>query len=380
MGRWSHLFAAVKVLTDTGLPVAIHAIADGRDVAPTSAPAYFQALEAGLPAGARVATVTGRYFALDRDQRWDRVETAYRAMVLGGGATGSSPSQVIAKAYDAGVTDEFIPATVLEGLHRHERRATACFASISALIGRGRFWRPLPIPTLTPLTRGPRPDLTMLGMVSYSDRHDRYMDTAFPKRDLRNTLGEWVSKHGKTQFRLAETEKYPHVTFFLNGGVETPWPGEDRFMPPSPKVATYDLCPEMSAEAVTQRFVTAIEAGYDLIVTNYANPDMVGHTGDMAAAVAACEAVDRGLGRVTAALEQVGGVMIVTADHGNCEQMIDPETGGAHTAHTTNLVPVILFNAKGRLRDGRLADVAPTVLALMGLDGPPEMTGESLLQ
>jgi len=194
-------------------------------------------------------------------------------------------------------------------------------------------------------------------------------------------LGEWVAKQGRTQFRLAETEKYPHVTFFLNGGAETPNTGEDRFMPASPKVATYDLQPEMSSGEVTDRFVAAIETGYDLIVTNYANPDMVGHTGDLQAAMAACAAVDTGLGRVVAALKAAGGAMIVTADHGNCETMIDPDTGEPHTAHTLNLVPVIMIGGPdgATLRDGRLADLAPTLLQLMGLDQPSEMTGESLI-
>ena len=197
-----------------------------------------------------------------------------------------------------------------------------------------------------------------------------------------NTLGEWVAKQGMTQFRLAETEKYPHVTFFLNGGQEEPEPREDRFMPKSPKVATYDLQPEMSSEEVTDRFVEAIEAGYDLIVTNYANPDMVGHTGDLAAAIKACEAVDRGLSRVVAALEKAGGAMVLTADHGNCETMVDPETGGPHTAHTTNLVPVALVGGPEgvTLADGRLADLAPTLLELMELEQPEEMTGRSLIR
>jgi len=194
-------------------------------------------------------------------------------------------------------------------------------------------------------------------------------------------LGEWVAKQGLTQFRLAETEKYPHVTFFLNGGKETPEIGEDRFMPLSPKVATYDLQPEMSAPEVTAKFVEAIEQGYDLIVTNYTNPDMVGHTGDLQAAMKACEAVDQGLAKVVEALEKAGGAMVITADHGNCEIMIDPETGGAHTAHTLNPVPVAVFGGpKGvTLRNGRLADLAPTLLDLMELPQPDEMTGQSLL-
>ncbi|NVK60346.1 MAG: alkaline phosphatase family protein, partial [Rhodobacteraceae bacterium] len=206
--------------------------------------------------------------------------------------------------------------------------------------------------------------------------------TAYPKRVIVNTIGEWVAKHKLRQFRLAETEKYPHVTFFLNGGKEEPEEGEDRFMPKSPKVATYDLQPEMSEPEVADRFVAAIESGeYDLIVTNFANPDMVGHTGVLEAAIAACEAVDHGLGRVVAALEKVGGAMLVIADHGNCETMWDEATNGPHTAHTTNLVPVILYGGPegAKVHDGRLADVAPTLLQLMNLEQPEEMTGQSLI-
>ena len=222
----------------------------------------------------------------------------------------------------------------------------------------------------------------MLGMVEYSTGHNAYMATAFPKRVIVNCLGEWVSKQGLTQFRLAETEKYPHVTFFLNGGREVPFEGEERAMPASPKVATYDLQPEMSAAEVADHLVSAIERGFDLIVVNFANPDMVGHTGSLPAAIKACEAVDQGLGRALGALQAKGGAMIVTADHGNCEMMVDPVTGGPHTAHTVNPVPVILVGGPegATLRQGgRLADLAPTVLQLMGLPQPPEMTGESLI-
>ena len=218
-------------------------------------------------------------------------------------------------------------------------------------------------------------------MVDYSAAHDRYMTAVYPKQEIRNTLAEWVAAHGLRQFHIAETEKYPHVTFFLNGGKESPVPGEHRYMAQSPKVATYDLQPEMSAPEVTDHLVAAIAAGYDLIVVNFANPDMVGHTGDLDAAMAACAAVDAGLGRAIEAVAAAGGAMIVTADHGNCETMIDPVTGGPHTAHTTNLVPVILFGgpADARLTDGSLADLAPSLLALMGLTQPPEMTGTSLI-
>ena len=209
------------------------------------------------------------------------------------------------------------------------------------------------------------------------------MTAAYPKRQVTNTLGAWVASHGLRQFRLAETEKYPHVTFFLNGGKEAPEPGEDRHMPSSPRVATYDLAPEMAAGEVTDRLVQAIGEGYDLIVVNYANPDMVGHTGSLPAAIRACEAVDRGLGRMVEALDRVGGAAVVIADHGNCEMMVDPATGGPHTAHTTNPVPVIVYRGPqgASLRQGgRLADVAPTVLDLMGLVPPPEMTGRSLIE
>ncbi len=222
----------------------------------------------------------------------------------------------------------------------------------------------------------------LLGMVDYSAKHDEYMTAAYPKRQVVNTLGAWVAAKGLRQFRLAETEKYPHVTFFLNGGKETPETGEDRFMPSSPKVATYDLAPEMAAAEVSAKLVEVIEGGYDLVVVNFANPDMVGHTGSLPAAIRACEAVDKGLGMMLAALEKTGGAAVVIADHGNCETMIDPVTGGPHTAHTTNPVPVIVFGgpAGASTRKGRLADVAPTVLDLMGLDLPPEMTGKTLIE
>lgn len=380
-GHLVHIAAAARAITDAGVSVVVHAITDGRDVAPSSARHFMCALMDILPPQARIATVTGRYFAMDRDNRWDRVETAYRAMVLGQGRLAPDPLAAVAAAQEAGQTDEFIPAHVVgdyagfaEGdglfcLNFRSDRAREILAAIAD-------------PDFDGFVRDKPALAALLGMVSYSDRHDGWFDTVFPKRDIRNTLGAWVAQHGLRQFRLAETEKYPHVTFFLNGGVEAPYPGEDRNMPQSPKVATYDLQPEMSAAAVTQAFVEAIGAGYDLIVTNYANPDMVGHTGDIAAAVKACEAVDAGLGAVLAALQAAGGAMIVTADHGNCETMIDPVTGGPHTAHTLNPVPVALVGGPAgvHLRDGRLADLAPTVLDLMGLDLPPEMTGRTLIQ
>jgi len=365
-----------------GVPVVLHAITDGRDVAPKSAYGYIGEIEEALSEGARIGTLSGRYYALDRDNRWERVAEAYRAIIQGAGQKAATAHAAVTRGYENGETDEFITPTVI-GDYAGVRDGDGIFClnfradrarEILAAIGQ---------PGFDGFDTGPRPALAgLLGMVEYSEAHNGYMTTCFPKTPIVNTLGEWVAKQGRRQFRLAETEKYPHVTFFLNGGKEVPETGEDRFMPKSPKVATYDLQPEMSSEEVTDRFVAAIEAGYDLIVTNYANPDMVGHTGDLAAAIAACEAVDRGLARVVEALEAAGGAMLLTADHGNCELMVDPETGGPHTAHTTNLVPVALFGGPegAKLHDGRLADIAPTLLELMGLEKPAEMTGKSLIE
>jgi 2,3-bisphosphoglycerate-independent phosphoglycerate mutase len=380
-GHISHLIAAVNAFTNAGVPVAIHALTDGRDVAPSSGAAFMQHLLAHLPPGASIATVIGRYWAMDRDNRWDRVSRAFAAMVYGVGDNAPDAATAMAAAYARGETDEFVAPAVIagysgvsdgDGLFCLNFRADRAREILSALCD----------PAFTAFATGRRPAWAVrLGMVEYSAAHAAFMNTAYPKRSIANTLGEWVSAHGKTQFRLAETEKYPHVTFFLNGGREVPFVGEARYMAPSPKVATYDLQPEMSAAEVATALVGAIQANHDLIVVNFANPDMVGHTGILSAAIAACEAVDAGLGQALAALETAGGAMIVTADHGNCELMVDPVTGGPHTAHTTNPVPVILVGGPpgAKLRDGRLADLAPTVLALMGLPQPAEMTGQSLL-
>ncbi|WP_281972909.1 2,3-bisphosphoglycerate-independent phosphoglycerate mutase [Ruegeria faecimaris] len=380
-GHLNHIIAAAKAVTDSGVPVALHAVTDGRDVAPKSALTYITELEERLPDGARVASVCGRYFAMDRDNRWERVSEAYGAMIKGKGRSAVSARNAVDQAYQQSETDEFIVPTVLDGYHGIKDGDG--FFCLNFRADRAReILRAIGEPGFDDFDTGPRPQLSaLLGMVEYSDGHSAYMTTVFPKRDIINTLGEWVAINGLSQFRLAETEKYPHVTFFLNGGKEVPEANEDRFMPKSPKVATYDLQPEMSSAEVTAKFVEAIGAGYDLIITNYANPDMVGHTGDLQAAIRACEAVDQGLAQVVAALEKVGGAMIVTADHGNCEMMVDPETGGPHTAHTLNPVPVALVGGPAgvSLRDGRLSDLAPTLLKLMVLDQPPEMTGKSLL-
>lgn len=381
-GHIRHVIAAARAISDKGVPVVVHAITDGRDVAPTSGAGFVTELQRALPEGARIGTVIGRYYAMDRDNRWERVARAYGAMVRGEGLPAADAAQAVADAYAQEETDEFIQPRVV-GDYAGARDGDGFFClnfradrarEILAAIGQ---------PGFAAFDTGRRPQwAALLGMVDYSAAHDEYMQAAYPKRQVVNTLGAWVAAKGLRQFRLAETEKYPHVTFFLNGGKETPEPGEDRFMPASPKVATYDLAPEMAAPEVSAKLVEAIEAGYDLIVVNYANPDMVGHTGSLPAAIRACEAVDKGLGMMLAALEKAGGAAVIIADHGNCETTIDPQTGGPHTAHTTNPVPVIVFGGpKGAvLRDGRLADVAPTVLDLMGLELPPEMTGTSLIE
>ena len=382
-GHLEHMLAAASVLSQAGIPVAIHAITDGRDVPPKSADGFVASLVERLPDRAYVATVCGRYFAMDRDNRWERVAQAYGA-IIGGHAEqrASDASRAVDAAWARGETDEFIVPTVI-GDYAGAKDGDGLFC-LNFRADRAReILKAVAEPGFDGFETGTRPDwAALLGMVEYSDAHNSWFATVFPKREIVNTLGEWVAKQGLRQFRLAETEKYPHVTFFLNGGKETAETGEDRFMPASPKVATYDLAPEMSSEEVTEQFVQAIRDGYDLIVTNYANPDMVGHTGDLEAAKAACAAVDRGLGRVLAALTEAGGAMIVTADHGNCETMVDPETGGPHTAHTLNPVPVILVGGPegAGLGGGRLADLAPTLLDLMGLPQPDEMTGRSLIE
>ncbi|MGB0498869.1 MAG: 2,3-bisphosphoglycerate-independent phosphoglycerate mutase [Rubricella sp.] len=375
-----HIAEAARIIAGAGVPVAIHAFTDGRDVAPKSAPGQIAALEADLPEGARIVTVSGRFYAMDRDKRWDRVERAFAVMARGEGARAESAVAAVEAAHSGGDTDEFVPPCAIgdysgmgegDGLLFINFRADRAREILSAFVDPGfdGFERKAP-------------DLSAVcGMVSYSEALDRYMEVMFPPQDIPDTLGAWLASHGRTQFHIAETEKYPHVTFFLNGGVEVPHDGEERLMPPSPKVRTYDMAPEMSAEAVADGVVHAIDKGFDFIVVNFANPDMVGHTGDLEAAKRACAAVDTGLGRIIEALDAAGGAIIVTADHGNCEVMVDPETGGPHTAHTLNPVPVIVHGGPEGigLRRGRLADLAPTVLELMGLPQPAAMTGRSLI-
>ena len=378
-----HMIATAKTLTAEDVPVSLHLLADGRDVAPQSAAKYLAHLQKELGNTVTLATLSGRYFAMDRDNRWDRIKKAYRAIVNAEGLAAKQAVDVINAEYAKGITDEFFTPSILgdysgiqdgDGLMFMNFRADRAREILSAIGD----------PEFDAFETGSRPKLAaMSGFAEYSERHNTFMDCIFPNQEIKNTLGEWIAAHGKKQFRIAETEKYPHVTFFLNGGIEEPANDEDRYLAPSPKVPTYDLKPEMSSNEVTEHLVSAIESKeYDLIVVNYANPDMVGHTGDLNAAMAACASVDTSLSRVLAAIEAKGGAMIVCADHGNCETMINPETGEPHTAHTTNPVPVVLIGGSNgvKLRSGgRLADLAPSLLELMGLEKPIEMTGETLI-
>jgi len=377
-----HAAALARILHDAGIRVAAHAFTDGRDTPPQSGGEALAALRRALPDGVRIVSVCGRYYAMDRDKRWDRVAKAYHAMVDAEGPHYADAASVADDAYGNGVTDEFIVPSCVngyrgmqdgDGLLCFNFRADRVREILAALLDPGFDGFP---------RRHPPRFAAAAGMTQYSTELDRFLQTLFPPQTMSHKLGEVVAAAGRKQLRMAETEKYPHVTYFLNGGEETPLPGEDRTMVPSPKVATYDLQPEMSAPELTDRAVDAIGSGkYDLIVLNFANPDMVGHTGSLPAAIRAVEAVDACLGRIADAVQKAGGALLVTADHGNAEMMRDPATGGPHTAHTTNKVPVVLFGAPGTaLADGRLADVAPTLLALMGLARPAEMTGHSLLQ
>lgn len=380
-----HIYALMKMAKEKGLSkVFIHAFLDGRDVPPSSAKEYLADLETKISeiGVGQIATISGRYYAMDRDKRWERVSQAYNAL-LGEGRTAPSSATAISEAYEQGETDEFVIPTVIvqdgKAVGPIQDGDSVLFFNFRADRARELSWA-LVNDEFDGFDRGQKLDISYATMTQYDVELNAPF--AFPPQDFKNTLGEYLGSLGKTQLRIAETEKYAHVTFFFNGGVEQPNPGEKRILVPSPKVATYDLQPEMSAPEVTEEVVKAINSGeFDLIVLNYANCDMVGHTGVFEAAVKAVEAVDTGLGKVLEAIKNMGGMALITADHGNAEQLIDPETGGAYTAHTTNLVPIWLFNAPEnyKIKPGILADLAPSLLELMNIPQPSEMTGESII-
>ncbi len=380
-----HLVALAKILNGNNVPVAIHAFLDGRDMPPQSANAQIGKLVkdiAGLQ-HVKLATLCGRYYAMDRDNRWERVEKAYRLLANAEGKKSTDAVAAIEQSYAEKVYDEFLLPVSLGDYAGMVNGDGILFINFRADRAR-EILHTLIDPSFSGFAR-PRSIqfAAVAGMVEYSDKLNKFMTALFPPKIIENTLGELVSKAGKKQLRIAETEKYPHVTFFFNGGREEPYPGEERILVPSPKVATYDLKPEMSAPEVTDKLVDAIHSGsFDMIVVNYANGDMVGHTGDLQAAIKAVEALDTAIGRVEAAVKKQGGVILLTADHGNCERMHDDETHGPHTAHTLNLVPVILINAPEgvkKIHDGKLADVAPTLLHFLNLPQPSTMTGKTIL-
>ncbi|BBK39153.1 2,3-bisphosphoglycerate-independent phosphoglycerate mutase [Allostella sp. ATCC 35155] len=384
-----HIAGLARLLDTAGVPVAVHAFLDGRDTPPESALEALAAFRAAVEGTTRVhlATVAGRYYAMDRDKRWDRVERAWRALVLAEGEAADDAEAAVRASYAAGKTDEFVLPAILPGHAGMQDGDGILMANFRADRAR-EILGALLDPDFAGFERPRRPAFAAaLGMVEYSSDLAPLLGALFAPEELRATLGEVVAKAGLRQLRIAETEKYAHVTFFLNGGEEREFPGEERILVPSPKVATYDLQPEMSAFEVTDRLVEAIAGGtFDLVVVNFANPDMVGHSGILAAAVQAVEAVDRCLGRLEAAVRAAGGVLLVTADHGNAEQMLDPETGAPHTAHSMNPVPIVMVGGPDVAAlappgggHGRLADIAPTILEIMGLPQPDAMTGRSLL-
>ena len=374
-----HLFALLQMAKDKGLTkVYVHCFLDGRDVSPTSGKGFVQELQdkcAQLGVG-KIATVMGRYYAMDRDKRWERVQMAYDAMVYGEGHHSSDPVAAVAESYANGVTDEFVEPVVIDPDGTISDNDSIIFFNYRPDRAR-EITRAIVDPDFDGFAREFFPT-TYVCNTEYDASMPNVL-VAWPRIAVKNGLGEYLSSMGMTQLRIAETEKYAHVTFFFNGGVEKQYPGEDRVLVPSPKVATYDLQPEMSAFEVCDKCVERIESGaYDVIILNFANCDMVGHTGVLEAAVKAVETVDTCVGRVVDATLKMGGIAMVTADHGNAEDMKQPD-GSPMTAHTTNLVPFILCGAGTELRPGRLADIAPTMLDVMGLACPEEMDGKTLI-
>ena len=384
----THLYGLLELAKRNGIDkVYVHAFLDGRDTAPTSGKGFMEELvqkmnEIGV---GEVATVIGRYYVMDRDNRWDRVESAYKAMTLGEGVLAEEPVKAIADSYEEGVNDEFVKPTVItkegEAVAKVSDKDSVIFFNFRPDRAR-EITRAFCADDFDGFARDGRIDTKYVCFTEY-DVTIPNKSVAFHKVTLDNTFGQFLAANGKKQARIAETEKYAHVTFFFNGGVEEPNEGEDRILVNSPKVATYDLKPEMSAYEVCDKLVEAIKSDkYDVIIINFANPDMVGHTGIEEAAIKAVEAVDECVGKAVEVIKEVDGAMFICADHGNAEQLIDYETGESFTAHTTNPVPFILVNADPsyKLKEGGcLADIAPTLIELMGMEKPAEMTGESLI-
>tara|TARA_R100000005_G_C5003717_1_gene212290 strand:+ start:2228 stop:3814 length:1587 start_codon:yes stop_codon:yes gene_type:complete len=380
-----HMAALARIMDDAGISVHLHGFMDGRDTPPTSGAGYTKDLLTQIAPlkNCALSTLVGRYFAMDRDTNWDRVEKAYNALFSAEGTPFTDPVAELEAAYAAKETDEFIKPRIATGYKGFQDGDAFIMANFRADRAR-ELLTAITDDAFTGFTRKARPALVAIkGMVEYSSALAAAVPALFPPIEVKKTLGEVVAKAGKTQLRIAETEKYAHVTFFLNGGEERVYNGEERILVPSPKVATYDLKPEMSAYEVLDNLLKAIKSEkFDLIVVNFANPDMVGHTGIMDAAVKAVEVIDDCIGQLSSAIADAGGAMLITADHGNIELMRDPETDAPYTSHTTNLVPLVLAVGgaqDARLEKGTLADLAPTVLNLMGLTIPSEMSGANLI-
>jgi 2,3-bisphosphoglycerate-independent phosphoglycerate mutase len=382
-----HLYGLLELAKRKGLDnnVFIHAFMDGRDTLPASGEGYIQELQEKMKEKGvgKIATLSGRYYAMDRDKRWDRVEKAYNALVKGEGVLAKDPIQAIEESYQQEIFDEFVVPTVITDANDQPLAKIESGDSVIFFNFRPDRARQLTRAIVDDKFDGFKTDKLDIDFVCMTEYDDTMPNVkiAFKPEELTNTFGEVVSNLGKKQLRIAETEKYAHVTFFFNGGREEPYPGEDRILVNSPKVATYDLQPEMSAYEVTEKVVEAINSEkYDTIILNFANTDMVGHTGNIDAAIKAVEAVDKCVGEIVEAVQKQNGVLLITADHGNAEQMIDYQTGEPLTSHTTNLVPLILVGMENvELKDGRLCDLTPTMLDIMEEQKPKEMTGESLL-
>ena len=381
-----HLFALLELAKRKDFEdVYVHCFLDGRDTPPASAEGYLAELEAKMSEKGvgKIATIMGRFYAMDRDKRWNRIQKAYNAMVKGEGEKASSASVAIENSYQKEVFDEFVVPTVIcnndKPVAKIEENDSVIFFNF-----RPDRAREITRAIVDEEFDGFEREYFKTNFVTFTnyDETIKNVSVAFKKDEIKNTFGEIISKHGMTQLRIAETEKYAHVTFFLNGGEEKQYEGEDRILIPSPKVETYDMKPEMSAFEVTENVLNAIHSRkYDSIILNFANPDMVGHTGNVEAVIKALESLDGCVEKIVEAIEEEHGILLITADHGNCEQMIDYKTGEPHTAHTTNPVPLVLVGKDDvKLKEGRLADLAPTMLDLMGLEKPEEMTGESLIE
>lgn len=378
-----HILEFVALLVAAHIPVALHLWLDGRDTPPQSAADYmapFMEKIAPYPS-VSIVTLAGRYYAMDRDKRWDRTKKAYEAIVHGEGSSFEEPLNAIRESYGKGVTDEFLTPVVAKGYMGLKEGDAILVANFRADRVR-QLLAALVMPDFKEFDRDSHKTFPCLGMTPYAAWLIPHMKVLFHPEDIRQTLGSCVAAHHKKQFRIAETEKYAHITFFFNGGREEPFPQETRVLIPSPKVATYDLQPEMSSKEVTEKLLQAIEDNYDFLVVNYANPDMVGHTGNLAASIKAVEVVDACLGQIAGAVLRKGGALIITADHGNIEKMEDEHTHAPHTAHTTNFVPFMVISEPplSLKKEGTLADIAPTLLELMGLPSFQEMMGKSLLK